>query len=382
MTVRTTVFFAIPLSQDDVRVTSASSYLTASVRNRPNLTIMDRSRVDRITFEGVKVSGVKVSRGGVREEIFAKQVVVSAGAINSPALLLRSGIGPAADLIKLGVPVVADRTGVGSNYQNHPLLNFALTLKPGERLSELQRNYAMTGLRFSSGVDGCPKGDLMLYQIGRVSNETFGAEMAMMAVGLYSPLSRGSVFLTSADPDVAPHVDQRLLSEPRDVERMIIAARFAESLILEKGVKSRFNEVYLLPRVLPLRLINGTGLVGAIKARMASMVFRAPKMIRMAALDMMVRPARRISDGTRDVLLNDEEILAAAGTMAHASCTCRMGPLNDPTAVTDPECRVYGVEGLRVVDASVMPKVPSANTNIPTIMIAERASDMMRKRHG
>jgi 5-(hydroxymethyl)furfural/furfural oxidase len=119
---------------------------------------------------------------------------------------------------------------------------------------------------------------------------------------------------------------------------------------------------------------------GALKARLAAMVFDAPGALRRAVLDRMVRPGRRIADDERNMPLRADEILAAAGTMFHPSCTCRIGAPDDPNAVVDPECRVYGVEGLRVVDASVMPKLPSANTNIPTIMIAERASEMMRMR--
>jgi 5-(hydroxymethyl)furfural/furfural oxidase len=276
--------------------------------------------------------------------------------------------------------VVLDKPAVGENYQNHSMLHFALTLKPQGRVREEQRHYAMTGMRFSSSVPGCPAGDLMLYQVGRVSPRPFGTRMGMIAAALYAPLSRGSVSLASPDPSVPPVVDQRLLSDPRDEQRMLIAARFAESLILDPAMADCYEEAYLLPRDPPLRMINGTGLVGAIKSRAAAFVLDAPGAVRGAVLDMMVRPGRRLADGSGRYPLDDAEILASTGTMFHPSCTCRMGPAGDPGCVVDEECRLTEIEGLRVVDASVMPRVPSANTNVPTIMIAERAAEMMKKR--
>ncbi len=121
-------FFALPLSQDAERATSARCYLTASVRARPNLAILDQTRVDHLMFDGTKVRGVRVTHNGATKEIAADQVVVSAGALHSPAILMRSGIGPAEELIKLGIPVRVARPGVGRNYQNHSLLHFAFTL--------------------------------------------------------------------------------------------------------------------------------------------------------------------------------------------------------------------------------------------------------------
>ena len=132
--------------------------------------------------------------------IAALEVVVSAGAVYSPALLLRSGIGPAEELRKLGIAVTADRPGVGRNFQNHPQLHFAVTLKSGSRLSPAAQHYIMTGMRFSSGLEGCPTGDLFQFYTGRVSSMPFGRHMAMIAVCVYAPVSRGFVKLKSVDP--------------------------------------------------------------------------------------------------------------------------------------------------------------------------------------
>jgi 5-(hydroxymethyl)furfural/furfural oxidase len=373
-------FFAMPLAQDHERATTARCFLGPAVRARPNLAILDRTCVNRIIVENGHVRGVAVSRAGAAEEISARQVVVSAGAVHSPAILLRSGIGPAKDLARLGIPVVLDKPAVGRNFQNHSMLHFALTLKPPGRLGEGQRHYAITGLRLSSQVPGCPAGDLMLYHIGRVSPRPFGTRVAMIAAALYAPFSRGTVTLASPDPAVAPVIDQCLLSDARDGQRMLIAARFAESMIRDPAIAACYEEAYLLPRDPPLKLINGTGLAGDIKSRLAAWLLDAPKPLRRPVLDTMVRPGRRIADDHGHYPLGDAEILACTGTMFHPSCTCRMGPAGDLTCVVDSECRLTEIDGLHVIDASVMPKVPSANTNLPTIMVAERASEMLRKR--
>jgi 5-(hydroxymethyl)furfural/furfural oxidase len=206
--------------------------------------------------------------------------------------------------------------------------------------------------------------------------------MGLIAAALYAPFSRGSVTLRSRDPGVPPEVSQCLLTDPRDAKRMIIATRLAEQLIYEPAVKSCFREAYLLPRDPALRLINGSGVMGALKAVAATGVLGAPAGIRRAIINRAIAPGRLIADENGNHPVSDAEILAASGTMFHPSCTCAIGREDDPMAVVDAECRVYGVRGLRVADASVMPQVPSANTNIPTIMIAERVADFMRGKVG
>jgi choline dehydrogenase-like flavoprotein len=371
-------FFATPLSQDSERATSARCYLGPHARARPNLKIMTETRVVGLRIENGRVCGVRADRGGETISLSASEVVICAGAVHSAALLLRSGIGPADELRALGIAPVADRRGVGLNYQNHPLLHFALTLKPQSRLAHEDRHYTITGLRFSSNLEGCPAGDLFLYFIGRVSHREFGTRLGMIAAALYAPFSRGLVTLRSRDPDVPPNVSQRLLSDPRDAERMVVAARLAESLIVDAAVRDCFHEAYLLPRDPPLRLVNGVGPMGAIKSLAATAVLGSPATLRRTVIRYTIRPGRLIADQNGSRPLTAEEILGASGTMFHPSCTCAMGREGDEAAVVDSKCRVYGIRGLRVADASVMPSVPSANTNFPTIMIAERVADFIR----
>jgi 5-(hydroxymethyl)furfural/furfural oxidase len=371
-------FFGTPLSQDDERATSARCYLTAQVRARPNLEIMSDTRVLRVMLDGTRVAGIVAERAGEAKTIAAREVVVSAGAIHSPALLLRSGIGPAGDLRKLGIAVAVDRPGVGRNYQNHPQLHFAMTLKPKSRLPAAAQHYIMTSLRFSSGLEGCGPGDLFHYYTGRVSTKPFGLRMAMVAACLYAPVSRGFVALRSADPNAPLQVEQRLLSDPLDAQRMIIAVRHAESLLLDPAVRPCFEDIYLMPRLAPLRLINGTGWSGVAKAIGATAVLAAPARLRRAVIGAAIDPGRLIADEAATYPISDDDILKASGASFHPSSTCAIGAADNPMAVVDPQCRVYGVEGLRVADASVMPSIVSANTNMPTMMIGERVAEFIQ----
>jgi choline dehydrogenase-like flavoprotein len=371
-------FFPTPLSHDHERATSARCYLTSEVRSRANLEILTGARALRIVFDGPSVTGVEVERAGETKTIAAREVVVSAGAIHSPALLLRSGVGPADELRKLGIAVVADRPGVGRNYQNHPQLHFAMTLKRASRMTANAQHYIMTSFRFSSGVKGGSPGDLFHYYTGRISRKLFGLSMAMVACCLYAPVSRGAVKLRSADPNIPPSVAQGFLSEPLDRERMIISARYALSLLLDPAVRPCFEDIYLMPRLAPLRLINGVGLDGLAKAIGATAVLNAPAALRRAVIGRAIRPGRLIADESGSRPVADDEILDATGASFHPSSTCAIGTADNPMAVVDPECRVYGVEALRVADASVMPSIVSANTNMPTMMIGERVAEFIR----
>jgi len=371
-------FFPAPLSQDEhERATSSRCYLTADVRARPNLQILTRTRVLRLTFEGTRVTGVVAESAGAVANIPAGAVVVCGGAILSPTLLLRSGIGPAKTLQKLDIGVIADRPGVGRNFQNHTQLHFAVTLKEGGRLAPDAFHYIMSGLRFSSNLEGCPPGDLFHYYTGRVSPKAFGRRMAMIAVALYAPFSRGFVALRSADPRVPPEIQQRLLSDARDAQRMAIAGRHAEQLLLDPAVRSSYDELYLMPRTPPMRLINGTGFSGAVKALAATATLAAPPALRRTMIGAAIRPGRMIAGGESVRPASDDEFVAASGAMFHPTSTCSIGAADNPMAVVDPKCRVYGIEGVYVADASVMPKAPSANTNIPVIMVAERAAEFL-----
>jgi 5-(hydroxymethyl)furfural/furfural oxidase len=372
-------FFAMPLSQDEQgRATSARCYLTPEARRRSNLAIVSETTVTGIRFDGRRACGVTTMRGGETRDIAARNVIVSAGAIHSPALLLRSGVGPAEDLVRLGIAPRIDRAGVGRNLQNHPYLHFGLTLPPRSRLSPALRGFAVAGLRLSSGMPGCPAGDLLLFMIGRVSGRGYGCDLAMLGAALYFPYSRGQVTLASAEAGTPPRVAVHMLEDPRDPPRMLKAARFAESLLLSDGVAAAHTDAFLLPPVMSLQQFNRAGVSGGLMGIAIKAVLNAPPALTRAILGRRIRPGRWIANRHRRAPPSDAELLAAAAPMAHPSGTCAIGAASDPMAVVDPYCRVHGVENLRVIDASVMPCVPSANTNLPTIMVAERAAALIR----
>ena len=371
-------FFPMPISQSETaRSSSASAYLTVEARQRPNLHIMSDSLVTTIRFEERRACGVTVRRGDEETLILAREIILCAGAIHSPAMLIRSGIGPEDQLRRLGIAPVAVRAGVGQNLQNHPYLNLALTLPPRSRQDIEARHFAIAGVRLSSGFADCPPSDLLVFVIGRVSGRAWGPGLAMAGAALYAPCSRGSVMLSSPDVAVEPEVSFALMSDPRDAPRMLTAARFAESLLFESGVADTFRDAFLLPPFMALDQFNRPGLAGALLAQGARLVLNAPAVVSRLTLNRMLKPGRWIGNRQRRMPMSDEEILSSVAPMGHVTSTCTIGRRDDPMAVVDSTCRVYGVENLRVVDASVMPRVPSANTNLTTIMIAERAADLI-----
>ena len=373
-------FFAMPLNhQAGERAGSARCYLTAAVRQRRNLTVLAETRVIGLTIDGTRVGGVAAEQRGARRNLAAREVIVSAGGIHSPALLLRAGIGPAENLARLGIRPITDRAGVGQNLQNHVFIHFALTLNPGTGVPNDARHYATAGLRLSSGHADCPSGDLLLCAIGRVSTRAFGARVGIVAAALYAPMSRGTVELRSADPSTPPNISFRLLSDARDAARLVVAGRFAETLLLDPTVRQTYRELYLLPQELPLRRFNQHGIAGSAKGLVASAILDGPATLRRLAVGRAIAPGRLVADGRRHAPLSPAEILAAAAPMFHPAGTCAIGRADDPRAVVDAACRVHGVHGLRVVDASIMPRIPSANTNLPTLLLAERAADLIRR---
>jgi 5-(hydroxymethyl)furfural/furfural oxidase len=201
----------------------------------------------------------------------------------------------------------------------------------------------------------------------------------MVGCALYAPYSRGAVSLVSAQADVPPRVEFRLFEDPRDPPRMLTAARFAEALLCAPGVAATYNDAFLLPPVMSLHQFNRPGVIGDVLAVAAKAVLNAPAPVSRQIIGRVIRPGRWFANKHKKHELSDEELLAAAAPMAHPVGSCSIGRADNPMAVVDPSCRVYGLSNLRVVDASVMPRVPSANTNLPTIMVAERVADLIRQ---
>lgn len=361
---------AIPLSiKDNVRVTSASAYLTDAVRRRENLDIRVHCEVRDLAFEGRKVIGAHLRRpDGTVSLLRAAETVVSTGGIHSPALLQRSGLGDGSDLSACGIAVVADLPAVGRNLQNHFYVHFGSIVRRDARQAEAERRYGMAGVRLSSGIGDAPPADLFLGFIARSSARSSGTHIGMIASALYSAFSRGTVRLDSSNPQGSPLVDFNAFGDPRDAERLLHAARTTRALLLDDAVRAVTHESFVIPQNLPIRLFSKPGLTSAIVSTAMNAVLGMNAAARKAALRAMIGPGRVLSEiGSDDVFA--EIVLSSALPMFHVSCTCAIG------SVVDSQARVIGIENLRVVDASIMPVLPRANSNITTIMIAEKCAD-------
>jgi len=346
------------LTQLDARRSSTSTGYLSPIRSRSNLHVMLETQVLRVLIEGRRAGGVEIvtSSNRVPQLVRAdREVIVSSGAIGSPRLLMQSGIGPADHLRALGIEVTRDLPGVGSNLQDHLDL-FVIAECTGDHTYDkygkphyaalagiqylLLRNGPVasslfeTGGFWYAGTNGPMRArspDIQ-FHLGLGSGIEAGmARIRNAGVTLNSaylrPRSRGSVRLVSRDPAAAPLIDPNYWSDPQDKPLAIAGLRLARAIMSQPALK-RFVQTEVLP---------GVG------------------------------------------LKTDEELsdyaCAHAKTDHHPVGTCRIGPANNPMSVVTPDLCVIGLEGLRVVDASVMPRIPSCNTNAPTIMVAEKGAD-------
>src|SRR5258705_4952261 len=217
-------YFPIAISNiDDHRVSSAMAYLTHDVRKRPNLSILSGARAEQLLFDGTKVTGVRVRRGSETIDLSGRETIVSTGALHSPAFLMRNGIGPAKELTALGIEVVADRAGVGKHLMEHPGVNFGCYLHRDARLCPGMRRQMFAGLRWSSGLDGCPSGDMYIIPSNKASWHGVGHRLGLLMMWVNRSYSTGEVRLTSPDPAAKLDIDFNMCSDWRDMERMIMA---------------------------------------------------------------------------------------------------------------------------------------------------------------
>ena len=317
-------------NRDGVRVSTNDAYLEPA-RGRNNLAVMGDALVETILFAGTRAVGVRLKGAGGWQEVRGREILVCAGAVHSPAILLRSGIGPEEHLKAMDIAVRAARP-VGQSFQDHPLCAFGIVLEdfatppPGFR-------HTNCAVRYSSGMFGAAPGDMMLVFMNRLGDSLarksvaeIGRPFGIFGTWVNQCESRGEVRLVSADPAIDPIVEENMLDTESDRRRM------------RDGLR---------------RLIA---------------VSRQPCM---RAIGRATAEGLDIARDPTDAEL-DAWALANAGDTQHGTSSCRMGAANDPRSVVDPQCRVLGFESLRVIDASIMPSVPCANTHLTTVMIAEK----------
>lgn len=368
-------YAAVPMSNwPGKRASAAICYLDASVRQRGNLTIVSRATATQLLFEARRAVGVAADVAGVATQFRGREVILAAGAIHTPALLMRSGIGPAAHLAEHGITVRADLPGVGQNLSNHAIMFVAIHLKRAGRQSPSLRPHPTTLFRFSSGVPGCPRADMYINIQSKTSWSALGYQIANLAPVLWKPMARGQVTLLAADPRHEPLVEFNFVGHELDLARFKVAfGRTVEMLMYEK-VRALGGATFPVKFTDRLRLLNRVTRGNAFKstaiARLLDLFPSLSGPVFSTLADQQVDLARLVDD---DAALT-EHIRDNVGGQFHVVGTCRMGSADDPRAVVDSAGRVRGVASLRIADASVMPTAPRGNTNIPTLMVAEKIS--------
>jgi choline dehydrogenase len=311
----------LPVNQvDGVRQSAAVAYLTPDVRARENLEIRPGVVVDRVEFDGGRARAVLLAGG---ERIAANTIVLSTGSYCSPPILLRSGIGPVRDLDALGIPIVHPNEAVGKNMRDHPLSTVAFGAAPGfqDATPPLQTlvQYASSG--------GSSDGELDLHLVLFTIDPT----QIFVGIALLRPYSVGRVELVSRDPEAPPRIIANFYDHPEDLGRVVDGVKRVRSL------------------------------------------FRHPALARFVTEEVFPGAAL-VDDGAIA-----EAVRGAPTTEAHPIGTCSMGPAGSSWGVVDQRGQVHGVDGLYVIDASIMPTLPVVPTNMTTIMLAERCADLMRQ---
>ncbi len=322
-------------SRDGRRISTNEAFLEPA-RGRPNLEIMGGALVDRVLIADGRATGVHVHlHGRGWTEIPAREVLLCAGAVHSPAILLRSGLGPAADLHRLGIPVVRDMQEVGRNLMDHPTLRASMALRPEHVSRDPHQRHTNCCVTYSSGLGGGGRRDMILIGFNHRALGQGGMPSGTGAVAalLYNAFARGTVQLASADPSVDPIVEENMLDDPRDMLRMRDGVRRVARLTVHPAL---------------------AGIAEAITFQETAMPFA---------------DAAALPDDALDALMLDQ---AADGQ--HAAGSCRMTAYEEPRGVVDPDLRVKGIAGLRVADASIMPGDCRANTHFTCVMIGSLAA--------
>lgn len=372
-------WFSMPINnENDHRVSTAMAYLDATARKRPNLRIFAETMLEQLTFDGKRCTGAVLNRPNGRETVAARQVIVCAGALHSPAILLRAGIGPVEEIKQHGIPVLNDLPGVGRNLMEHPTVALGAHLRRAARQPRRMGRHIMLGWRYSSGTEGCTPGDMHVLAINRAGWHPLGRRLGSLICACNISYSRGSVTLRSRAAEDEPIVQFNFFSDHRDLVRLIEGMKRMYTVMTTPQVQEAVTEIFptsyterardiaIVSAGNWLRTAAGAALIDSGKAGRRYMVHRK------------ISPEHDIHALVRNDAALEQWVREKAYGGWHASGTCRMGADGDPMAVLDSSCRVRGVENLRVVDASAMPSIPAANTNITTIMMAEKVAAAIR----
>ena len=370
-------YFPIAISNvDEKRVSGAMAYLDQQTRNRPNLTIRTGVTVSKLTMDGRRCTGVTLVGPQGEEVLSAREVILSAGALQSPAILMRAGIGPVGHLHALGITAVQALPGVGQNLMEHPSIALAAFLRPRSRTNAHTRRHIMLGWRYSSRIGGAPEGDMFVAAVTKTSWHAVGDRIGTMLMYVNKPYSnQGEVTLRSADWQDNPNVDFNLLTDPRDLDRLKDGFRRMASVQLSAPMLAAMADAFPASYSEKVRQVGMLSRKNKLLTDILAQLLDGPGFVRSLLMRHLVAGGPNLND-----LLSDDDALGdfiqgASVGVWHPSCTCRMGSEGDTAAVVDSDGRVFGVAGLRVCDASIFPVVPSGNINFPVMMAAEKIAD-------
>jgi len=337
------------------RISTAMAYLTADVRNRKNLKIITNLNVTKILFKNTTCSGVSTEIG----DYFSGEVILCAGAIQSPILLMKSGIGPKDDLLNCGINLIFNNENVGENLQNHPFIYLGAHLKEDFRQPKSLRPNAMACARWSSSVG---KSDMLMLIINKTSWHDLGQSIGALGVAVYEPHSRGRIKCTPSGFDI----NFSLFSDQRDLLRLVEGIKLAWSVLKTSSVSNSWNQIFATGYSEDVRKINRFNRPNAILAKYLCILLDSSKLLRKYLYKRMFPDYEKMEQIITDDSLMIEFVKNNAVGMFHPTGTCRLG------AVVDNECNVIGVNALKVVDCSIFPQIPRANTVLPVIMAAEK----------
>lgn len=367
------------------RVSSAIAYLTPTIRQRPNLVILPETQVCGLIFEQNTCIGVRAITKQQEQTFHGREVILSSGAIHSPAMLMRSGVGPAHHLQQLGIPVRANVPGVGQRLMDHPSISVASFLRPHARANRHSLRSLQLGMRFSSGLEAAPAGDMAL-----TVSSAFANRISVITLWVNKTFSEsGVVQLTSPDWRVEPQVDFNLLADRRDLMRLSAGFRQIAALhdlpplqaittdVFPASFTDHVRKVGDMDKKKPLEALKNKVLTAV-----GGMLLDGPDWVRQFLIRKFVMETASMDEVLRHEQQLETYIKRSTVGVWHCSCSCRMGSPDDPMAVTSSTGVVRGVQNLRIVDASIFPQVPCANTNLPTMMLAEKIADSILSHEG
>jgi len=273
---------------------------------------------------------------------------------------------------------VAHVPGVGQRLMDHPSISISSFIKPEFRLNGLTRRHILLALRYSSGIGGTPTGDMLIPGLSKSAWHAVGEQIGSLFARAYKTFSEtGQVKLASPDWRAEPIVEFNLLSDPRDLERLMDAFRRLGAMQLSDALRQATRDPFPTAYTERVRASGVVNTKNKLITDVIAKLLNGPAWLRRVVIQRVLARGHRLDELMRDDEALEDFIRKATIGVRHPSCTCRMGSEDDPMAVTDTQGRVHGVGGLRVVDASLFPVVPCADTNFPTLMTAEKIADAM-----